>query len=223
METIVAALITGVAGIATAVITALLGHRQGIRSTPARRAASELREKSIELSHGANPNFKELIYPNYGLSLRVPVSWTIEDAPARLASGEFNLIHRYEATKGAIGINFRLRPVQPNYINDIDTQVQNQLDVLRKTDADATVSDKAISGSASKCFAYKIPTARRTMAVRMYWLRLVPTVQLQIQCAHYTDASDAEEFWRNVDNIIDSIVIAFDSWQSREVKGNADL
>lgn len=56
------------------------------------------------------------------------------------------------------------------------------------------------------------------MLVRLYWIRLVPDVQFQIQCAQYTDAADSKKFWMEVDQVISSIVIAFDSWQSRYKK-----
>ena len=47
------------------------------------------------------------------------MSWTLRTAPLGLVSEEFNLIQRSEDTKAAVGMNFRLRPVQPNYINDV--------------------------------------------------------------------------------------------------------
>jgi hypothetical protein len=50
---------------------------------------------------------------------------------------------------------------------------------------------------------------------RQYWIRVVPDVQLQILCANYTDAADTTAFWRDVDQIISSIVVAADVWQAR--------
>lgn len=199
----------------TAILSAGIAYSQGKQHNTFAEAKTELIDRRLELKSGPNPNFKALSYPNYGLSLFAPVGWTIEDGPARLAGGEFNLVSRYEDTKGAIGMNFRLRPVQPNYINDPASQVANQLDVFRKSDADAAATDVSISGVSGKLFTYTQSTGKRRMALRVYWVRLAPNVQLQILCAQYTDAADTQEFWRNVDQVISSIVIAADSWQQR--------
>jgi hypothetical protein len=205
-------------GIIPATLTAVLGYLQGSRSTEIHSVRSELAAKRISFSRGQNPNFKELVYPNYGLSLVAPLSWTAEDSPARLAGGEFNLVSRYEDTRGAVGMNFRLRPVQPNYVNNIAAQIENQRITFEKSFPGTTVSDIAISGLAGKLFTYEVPTGKRKMLVRLYWIRVVPEVQLQIQCAQYTDAADTAEFWRDVDQVMSSIVIAFDSWQARYKK-----
>lgn len=201
-----------------ACLTAILGYVQGLHSTDQHGAESELKNKRISFSYSKNPNYKELIYPNYGMSLLAPVSWTAEDSPARLAGGEFNLISRYEDTRGAVGMNFRLRPVQPNYVNNIVDQIENQRETLEKSFPGTKVADTTISGLAGKLFIYEVPTGKRKMLVRLYWIRVIPDVQLQIQCAQYTDAADVEEFWKHVDQIISSIVLAFDSWQTRYKK-----
>lgn len=198
-----------------ATLTASLGYFQGTKSTDEGVAKTELQSKRISFGYSKNPNYKELVYPNYGLSLLAPVSWTAEDSPARLAGGEFNLVSRYEDTHGAIGINFRLRPVQPNYINNITAQIENQRETFEKNFPGSKVEDTTISGLAGKLFTYEIPTGKRKMLVRLYWIRVVPDVQLQIQCAQYTDAADSAEFWKQADMVISSIVIAFDSWQAR--------
>lgn len=201
-----------------ACLTALLGYLQGAKSTEVNETKTELASKRISFSQSRNPNFKELIYPNYGMSLIAPVSWTTEDSPARLAGGEFNLVSRYEDTRGAVGINFRLRPVQPNYVNNIAAQIENQRETFEKNYPGTKVEDITISGLAGKLFTYEIPTGKRKMLVRLYWIRVVPDIQLQIQCAQYTDAADATEFWRDTDQVISSIVLAFDSWQARYKK-----
>jgi hypothetical protein len=208
-------------GIIPACLTAIFGYSQGTKTSDVQQAKSELVSKSISFKYSQNPNFKELIYPNYGISLIAPVSWTTEDSPARLAGGEFNLVSRYEDTKGAVGMNFRLRPVQPNYINNIAAQIENQRETFEKSFPGSKVEDITISGLPGKLFTYEVPTGKRKMLVRLYWIRLVPDVQLQIQCAQYTDAADVVEFWRDVDQVMSSIVIAFDSWQARykKVKG----
>lgn len=201
-----------------ACLTALLGYLQGSRATDVYEVKSELASKRISFAQSKNPNFKELIYPNYGMSLIAPVSWTAEDSPARLAGGEFNLVSRYEDTRGAVGMNFRLRPVQPNYVNNIAAQIENQRDTFEKSFPGIKVEDITISGLAGKLFTYEVPTGKRKMLVRLYWIRVVPDVQLQIQCAQYTDAADVSEFWRDVDQVMSSIVLAFDTWQARYKK-----
>lgn len=201
-----------------ACLTAIAGYTQGQKATDLQETKSELSSKSISFKRSQNPNYKELIYPNYGISLSAPISWTTEDSPARLAGGEFNLISRYEGTKAAIGMNFRLRPVQPNYINDIKSQVDNHLVTLQKNYLGANVADTTISGLTGKVFTYEMPTGERKMLIHQYWIRLVPDVQLQIHCAQYTDAPDVVEFWKDVDQVVSSIVIAFDSWQGRYKK-----
>lgn len=198
-----------------ACLTAILGYMQGYKSTDFQMAKSELTEKRVSFQRSSNPNFKELIYPNYGISLMAPVSWTAEDSPAVLAGGEFNLISRYEDTRGAVGMNFRLRPVQPNYINNISAQIENQRLTFERNFPGTTVEDITLSGLAGKLFIYTVKTGKREMKVRLYWIRLIPDVQLQIQVAQYSDAADYEEFWKQVDQILSSIVIAFDSWQAR--------
>jgi hypothetical protein len=208
-------IILALIAIIPACLTAVLGYLQGANTTDSAKAERELRRKAIMLNRSANPNFRALTYPNYGLSLSIPVSWTLEDGPARLAGGEFNVVQRYEETKGAVGINFRLRPVQPNYISDAATQVQNQKDTFEKTFGSVVIKDCSISGAVGKVFEYEAPTGKRKMRVKLYWIRVVPEVQLQIQCAQYTDAADAEDFWKNADQVLSSIVIAFDSWQAR--------
>ncbi|MEM1113868.1 MAG: hypothetical protein AAGI11_18285 [Pseudomonadota bacterium] len=159
-------------GIVPAVLTAVFGYMQGINSTEVNTTKSELVDKRISFQRSINPGFKELVYPNYGLSLLTPVSWLAEDSPAVLAGGEFNLVSRYEDTQGAIGMNFRLRPVQPNYINNLAKQIENQLITFERNYPGATVEDVSISGLAGKMFNYEIPTGKRKMLVKLYWIRL---------------------------------------------------
>lgn len=78
-----------------------------------------------------------------------------------------------------------------------------------------STSDVAISGISGKLFAYEVPTGKRKMAARQYWIRVIPDVQLQILCANYTDAADAPAFWKDVDQIVSSIIVAVDVWQTR--------
>lgn len=138
-------IIIAIVGIVPATLAAIFGYMQGVRSTDLNLAKTELKHRKLDFRRSVNPGFKELTYPNYGISLTVPVAWTIEDSPAVLAGGEFNLISRYEDTQGAIGMNFRLRPVQPNYINNISDQINNQIVTLEKNFPDSNVSDITIT------------------------------------------------------------------------------
>jgi len=201
-----------------ATLSAVLAYVQGTRATDVHEARTELNNKRISFAHSKNPSFKELVYPNYGMSLVAPVSWTAEDSPARLAGGEFNLVSRYEDTRGAIGMNFRLRPVQPNYVNNIAAQIENQRITIERNFGGVKVQDITISGLAGKLFVYEVPTGKRKMLVKDHWIRVVPDVQLQIFSAQYTDAADVDEFWRQVDYVMSSIVLAFDTWQARYKK-----
>ncbi|HWK95106.1 MAG TPA: hypothetical protein VNR39_06765 [Pseudolabrys sp.] len=201
-----------------ACLTAVLGYLGGASSTDASKARSELAEKRLSYGQSQNPNFKELQYSNYGISLQAPRSWTVEDGPARLAGGEFSLVSRYEDTLGAIGMNFRLRPVQPNYVNNLAAQIENQLTTFKANFGTASASDVTISGLPAKVFEYEVPTGKRKMAARQYWLRVVPDVQLQILSANYTDAADRQQFWKDVEQIISSIIVATDVWALRYKK-----
>ncbi|MCQ9377751.1 hypothetical protein [Methyloversatilis sp. XJ19-49] len=211
-------IVLAVIAIIPATLTALAGYSQGQKSSDSNKSLAELDSKKISLQASQNPNFKQLVYPNYGIMLNVPANWTAEDSPARLAGGEFNLVSRYEETKGSIGMNFRLRPVQPNYINDLPAQVENQRVTLEKNFGAVKVEDTTISGVQGKLFTYESATGKRKMLIKMYWVRVVPDVQLQILCAQYLDAADFNEFWMQATQAISSIVIAIDSWQARYKK-----
>lgn len=77
-------------------------------------------------------------------------------------------------------MNFGLRPVQPNYVNNITAQIENQRETFEKSFPGTKVKDITISGLAGKLFMYEVPTGKLKMLVHLYWIRVVPDVQLQI-------------------------------------------
>ena len=147
------------------------------------------------------------VYANLGLGMLAPSAWTTEDFAARFAGGEFDLVKRYEDTKGIVGIKFRYRSIQKNYINDINAELDNQKDVWVKIDPNVSLEDTTINGKPAKVWKYKQSTGKRFGDIRWYWVRLIPEVKLEIICFVYTDSHDREEFWREVDDIIGSLVI----------------
>src|SRR5262249_6979573 len=147
------------------------------------------------------------VYPNLGLGLQTPAQWTVEDFAATFAGGEFDIVKRYEDTKGIVGMKFRYRSVQKNYINDINAEIKNHRDVLEKIDPNVKIEDTTINGKPAKLWRYNQPTGKRIGDIRWYWLRLIPEVKLEIICFVYQDSKDHDEFWQEVDNIINSLVI----------------
>lgn len=151
--------------------------------------------------------YSKHVYPNLGIGMSVPSSWTTEDYAARFAGGEFDLVKRYEDTKGIVGIKFRYRGIQKNYINDINAEINNQKEVWVKIDPKIALEDTTINGKPAKLWKYTQSTGKRFGDIRWYWVRLIPEVKLEIICFVYKDSHDNEEFWREVDGIIGSLVI----------------
>ena len=137
----------------------------------------------------------------------VPAAWTVEDNAARFAGGEFDLVKRYEETKGIVGIKFRYKGVQKNYINDANAEANNQRAVWEKIDPETSDIDATINGKLGKLWKYKQKTGKRVGEISWYWIRVIPEVKLEIICFIYTDSSDREEFLYETKSIIDSLVI----------------
>ncbi len=150
--------------------------------------------------------YQKHLYPTLGLGLLAPLSWSTEDAAAKFAGGEFDLVKRYEDTKGIVGMKFRIRSVQKNYINDIQAELKNQKDVWEKIDPNVQLLDTTINGKPAKLWKYNQRTGKRIGDIRWYWLRLVPEVKLEIIAFIYTDSFDRKEFWNEVDDVIGSLV-----------------
>ncbi|MEQ1840234.1 MAG: hypothetical protein ABL994_07495 [Verrucomicrobiales bacterium] len=155
----------------------------------------------------APPGFITHSYSSLCVGLMAPDAWSSEDAAVRFGGGDADLIKRYEDTKGTVGLKLRLRNVQKNYINDITTEVSNQFDVWKHIDPNVTVADTTVSGMPAKVFQYKQKTGQRVGDVRVYWLRIVPQVKLDILAFIYDDAPDKTEFWKEIDAIVSSILI----------------
>ena len=167
----------------------------------------ERTRKRIDARLSPRAGYTKHVYPNLGIGLRAPAQWTTEDAAAKFAGGELDLVKRYEDTKGIIGIKFRYRSVQKNYINDIQAEIENQRDVWEKIDPDVVVEDTTIGGRPAKMWKYNQSTGERTGDIRWYWLRLIPQIKLEVICFIYTDSPDREEFWDQVGEIMASLVI----------------
>ena len=161
----------------------------------------------IRARFSAPPGFVTHSYPSLCLGLISPDAWSSEDAAVRFGGGDADLIKRYEDTKGTVGMKLRLRNVQKNYINDINSEVSNQLDVWKHLDPTATVADTTVAGMPAKVFQYKQKTGLRVGDIRVYWLRIAPQVKLDILSFVYDDAPDKIEFWKEVDAMVSSILI----------------
>lgn len=203
--TILAALVAVLPSITTGVATYIAKPE---RETVVRRTLLE----KIPSRSGWTPHS----YPLLGLAFLAPSSWVSDDAAARVAGGDADVIKRYEGDSGAaIGVQFRVQSVQLNYINAPNKQVANQLDVDRTRDPDASVHDAVVGGWPAKLFEFSLPTGQRRGEVRRYWLRLIPEVQLEILAFIYEDSPDREEFWSEVDILVDTVVIDSAEFQRR--------
>jgi hypothetical protein len=154
----------------------------------------------------SRPGFSKHVYPAFGFGFLTPASWAIEDAATRFGGGEVDCVKRYEDTKGIVGVKFRMRTVQNNYINHIADEIQNQIDVWKKIDPNLTMGDITINAQEAKSFFYNQPTGKRIGDIRVYWLRLASNVKLEILGFVYTDSSDLAEFRHEFDSIVDSMV-----------------
>lgn len=202
-------------GVLPAIFTAYVGYNQGTKSTPQEITQTELDKKTFNLEDDLDAKFSRLDYPNYGISLSIPSSWQVEDGPALMAGGEFSVIKRYDEGKASIGLNFRLRPIQNNYIDHPEAQLRNQLAVYKKTYKSVSLDKTNISGIPANIFKFIAPAGGKSMDVRTYWVKLTPNAFLHITSAQYTDARDKDEFWEESDRIISSLVIATESWNDR--------
>ncbi len=126
----------------------------------------ESRER-IDLKISDRIGYKKCIYPNIAIGFLIPDSWMQEDQVARFGGSEFELVKRYEDSKSAVGIQFRLRSVQKNYINDPETEVKNQLDLMSKIDSNVVVKDITVFDRPGKEFILRQSTGKRMGIVRV--------------------------------------------------------
>jgi hypothetical protein len=157
---------------------------------------------------GERPLRTGRVYPLLGLGLRVPSIWVIEDAATRFGGGDVSLIKRYEETKAAVGVKLCLRSVQRNYITDRAAEEANQMDVLRPMDATPPETSRFNVGTREgTVFHYYQSTGKRRGEIKMFWVRLIPEVKLEIVAMIYADSGDRDEFWKEVDEIVQSLVL----------------
>lgn len=194
---LVAALITILPSVATGVITYVKKPKN----------MDDAALQRIQAALATRAGWTKHVYPKSGFGLIAPSSWLADDAAARFAGGDADLIMRYEPTKAAIGVKFRMRSVQRTYINDPAAEVTNQLDVLRKLDANARVSEITIAGRGGKLYEYQQATGKRFGDIRMYSVRIIPEVLLEVRCFTYVDAPDRTEFWNTVDDMLRSVTV----------------
>lgn len=164
-------------------------------------------EKRLDDSLRAPSGYQKRIYSNLGFGFIAPKAWQVEDFATRFGVADIDVIQRYTDEKAVIGVEYKLIPVQPNYVNDHATEVRNQTDVWEKIDPNIKVDDATISGFPAKRFAYTQPTGKRIGEIRRYWVRIVPEVKLQILCFTYMDAPDRNEYWSGAERIVDSTII----------------
>ena len=195
------------ATILAAVIAILPSVSTGVLAYINKPTEISIATKTIQSQLATTPGYKQYIYPRLGLGFQAPSSWKPDDAAAKIVGGEIDIIKRYEDSKAAVGVKFRFKSVQSNYINDPNAEVNNQIDVWKKIDANVKVSDATVFGTTGKQFDYKQSTGKRTGEIRSYWVRVIPELKLELWAFVYEDSKDREDFWNEVDDIVQSIVI----------------
>jgi len=153
------------------------------------------------------PGYNRYVFPALCLGFSLPSSWTMDDAAAKFAGGELNLVKRYEETKGSIGIIIRLRPVQKNYINDPVAEVKNQLEPLQKIDSNVKVYDDVIFCFPAKTFHYKQRTGEKWAEVKMTLVHILPQVRFSMFAFSRVGSTDYKEYWEEYSIFKQSIVL----------------
>lgn len=167
----------------------------------------ELANDRLHSQLPGRPGFKPYVYSQFGFGFLAPSSWQVEDQATPYGVPDIDIIQRYTDQKAAIGVELRLIPVQPNYINDFNAEVRNQADVFRNIDSGLEVIDTTIAGIPAKSFRYEQRTGKRIGEIERTWLRLAPEVKLQVLSFTYTDEPDRIVFLDEVRRIKDSIVV----------------
>lgn len=78
--------------------------------TPASRSTAVMLEadRRLAVRLAAQSGFERHTYPVLGLGLLTPAAWSVEDAAAKFAGGEVDLVKRYEDTKAIVGVKLRI-------------------------------------------------------------------------------------------------------------------
>jgi hypothetical protein len=197
-----ATLLAALIGVVPAAITGVVAY-QAASGPSARSLQGNLKSKL-----SPRTGFTAKIYPRLGLAFMSPDGWAVDDAAVSLGGGEIDIVKRYETTRAAIGVKFRVRSVQPNYVDHHDVEIQNELDPLLKIDPTASATEVIIGGRVPATFIqYKKPTGQLVGDVRYWWIRLDPRVKLEIYSFVYTTSPDRDEFWKEVNEILSSVVV----------------
>jgi hypothetical protein len=204
---VIAAALTVIPALITGITTSYVTYKSSIATAKEEVLGErEVRER-IAKQLPIQPAYLKHVYPQYGVGFIAPTAWIKDDVPVHFGIPDIDIVQRYTDQKAAIGVEFKLVQVQSNYVNDIVAEVRNQKDVWEKNDPNIRVSDATINGREAKLFNYTHSTGKRFGERRIYWVRLVPEIKLQIQGFTYTDEPDKLEFWKEFDKIVESVVI----------------
>lgn len=171
---VVALFSSGVAGIAA--------YLKGHEDAPVREVLSEEATGRLEALIVPRPGYRRLTYPRLGYGLLIPTSWQVDAAAYEFGGSDVDLIRHYDLDTNSIseGVKFVVRAVQGNYVNSPSLEEQNQLDVLRKTDANARLERASLAGRVAARFVYRQSTGKREAVVNRYWLRLASRAKLDV-------------------------------------------
>jgi hypothetical protein len=198
-----ATLLAALIGAIPATLTGLIAYRAALP------ASGRTFKSALEGRLSPKAGFSARVYPRLGLAFMAPDSWIVDDAAVPLGGGEIDVVKRYETSKAAVGIKFRIRSVQGNYVSHHDAEIQNELDPLLKVDPGASAAEVLIGGrQAATMIQYKKPTGLLFGDVRYWWIRLDPRVKLEIYGFIYTSSPDRVEFWSEVDDILSTLVVS---------------
>ncbi len=204
-----AMVIVAVISIVPAFITGVVTWQVGKPNRDISQVAVDISDaaKRLDDSLRASSGYHKKVYASLGFGFIAPKAWLVEDYATRFGVADIDVVQRYTDEKSVIGVEYRLIPVQPNYVNDHVQEIQNQIDVWKKIDPNLQIADSTVSGFPAKRFDYNQPTGKRVGMIRRYWVRIVPEIKLQILCFTYTDAPDRDAFWKAAEKIVESTVI----------------
>ena len=116
-------------GIIPALITGFITWQAGKPKRDVSQAAAEISDaaKRLDDSLRAPSGFQKKVFPNLGFGFIAPNAWKVEDYTTRFGVADIDVVQRYTDEKGVIGVEYKLMPVQPNYVNDHAQEVANQV------------------------------------------------------------------------------------------------
>ena len=231
---IIAALIGFLGTIISAAIGAAVSLRQGL-SPPARRPTIGFvttvvigaflvggviayvfydgTHRRIQGMLPTTPGHQKVIYKEVGLGFLLPSHWTLNDAVKRIGGGELDLVRdtNPQTSKATQGIKIKFLNVLAPYVNNHQAEINNQLDILKGFDPNATVYDVTVGNITCKEFSYLFPivdSKGSTVAqAKMIWAWITPHVKIQIGIWNELEGQARTEFDQEVRKIIDSIVL----------------